>query len=246
MQQEEAKRKKAEKRSIKLRRTNLLKFEDFASVEIDDNPCLVWDNPLSSLDEKKMHLFRTGDSLRTELPFSIVKDTARSNCRRYFLKSPEFRPDSSFTLSVDSACAYDYYGNHNDSLSAQFKILGENLYSKLTLSLENVKGPAFIDLLNSKSGVVRSCPIKDNTIVFNHLKPGTYFLRMVSDDNNNGVWDTGKFSEGIVPEKVTFFPKGVKLRANWEVTEDWNVTSTPLLNQRPSDLPVKKKKDTQK
>ncbi len=246
IQQMEAKRKKAEKRSAKLHRTNILKFEDFATVEIDNLPCLVWENPLSSFDEKKVHLYRTSDSTRSPLPFSIEKDTARGICRRYFLKSPEFHPDSSFTVSVDSACAYDFYGNHNDSLGAQFKILGENLYSKLTLSLENVTGPAFVELLNQKSGVVRTCPVKGNTFVLDHLKPGTYFLRMVFDANGNGVWDTGKYREGIFPEQVAFFPKGVKLRANWEVSEDWDVTAKSILEQRPSGLNSKKKTDNKK
>lgn len=245
-QLEASKRKKAERRSVKLRRTNLLEFEKLSSVEIDQYPSLVWTNPLSSFDETKVHLYKVGDSLRTQLPFTIVKDTARENCRRYFLKSTELQQDSSYVVSVDSACAFDYYGNHNDSLASQFKIMGESLYSKLTVSLSNVQGNAFIDLINSKGNVCRSYPVTGKDIVFKNIKPGTYFLRIVADDNNNGVWDTGKFRDGVFPEKVSFFPKAIKLRANWEVSEDWDVTATPLGEQRPSGLAVKGKKDNKK
>ena len=123
-----------------------------------------------------------------------------------------------------------------------FKMLGEELYGKVTVSLSNVQGNAFIELLNTKEEVVRSCPVKDNVITFEHLNGGTYFARIIMDENQNGVWDTGNFREGILPEKVYYFYKNFKVRANWEVSESWDVLATPLCQQRPSGM-TKRKKD---
>ncbi|MBO7505936.1 MAG: Ig-like domain-containing protein [Paludibacteraceae bacterium] len=242
-QQEEAKLRRALKRNRKVYRTNLLNVARFSTVGITETPSLVWDNPLSSFDESKIHLYWERDTTRTPLTLSVVKDTARDNCRRYFLSSPNFHPDSSYRLVVDSACAYDFYGNHNDSLAISFKMLGESLYGKVTVSLTNVQGNAFIELLNAKDGVVRSCPIKENVITFEHLSTGTYFVRIIMDENQNGVWDTGNYREGILPEKVYYFNKNFKVRANWEVSESWDVTATPLYMQRPSGISSKSKKD---
>lgn len=242
-QQEEARLKRALRRNHKIRRTNLIDFSHFVTVGITESPALVWERPLSSLDEGKIHLYWERDSTRKPLPFSIARDTARDNCRKYVMTSPEFHPDSSYRLVVDSACAYDFYGNHNDSLIMSFKIMGEQQYGKVTVSLSNVQGNAFIELLNLKEDVVRSCPIKENVITFEHLTPGTYFARIIMDENQNGVWDTGNFREGLFPEKVYYFPKNFKVRANWEVSESWDVTDTPICQQRPSGIAAKKKKD---
>ncbi|MCR5498415.1 MAG: Ig-like domain-containing protein [Paludibacteraceae bacterium] len=241
-QQEDARQKRALKHNRKLRRTNLVDFTHFSTVGITEKPALVWERPLASIDERKIHLYRATDSLRTPLPFSLVKDSARDNSRRYLISSPELHPDSSFSLAIDSACAYDFYGNHNDSISLMFKMLGEELYGKVTMSLSNVQGNAFIELLNTKEEVVRSCPVKDNVITFEHLNGGTYFARIIMDENQNGVWDTGNFREGILPEKVYYFYKNFKVRANWEVSESWDVLATPLCQQRPSGM-TKRKKD---
>lgn len=242
-QQEEALRKKALRRNRKVRRTNLLDLAHFSTVGITETPALVWDRPLSSFDEGKIHLCWERDSTRKPLPFSVKKDTARENGRRYYISSPDFHPDSSYKIVIDSACAYDFYGNHNDSLIMSFKILGEQLYGKVTVSLTNVPGNAFLDLLNVRDEVVRSCPIKENVITFEHLNPGTYFVRIIVDENQNGVWDTGNFRQGLFPEKVYYFPKNFKVRANWEVSESWDVTATPIYQQRPSGISAKKKKD---
>lgn len=242
-QQEEAKMKRAMRRSRKLRRTNLLDFARFSTVNINEMPALEWERPLSSIDAGKIHLYNAKDSLRTPLPFTLVKDTARDNCRRYFLASSELHPDSTFALAIDSACAYDFYGNHNDSLSMTFKVLGEQVYGKVIISLSNVQGNAYIELLNVKSEVVRSCPITSNVITFEYLNPSTYFARIVMDKNQNGAWDTGNYREGILPEDVYYFFKSFKVRANWEVSESWDVMATPLYQQRPSGLAKKKKKD---
>ncbi len=240
-QQEEAKQKRALKHNHKLRRTNLIDLVHFSSVGITEKPALVWERPLASIDERKIHLYRATDTLRTPLPFSLVKDSARDNSRRYFISSTELHPDSSFTLAIDSACAYDFYGNHNDSISLMFKMLGEQLYGKVTVSLSNVQGNAFIELLNTKDEVVRSCPVKENVITFEYLNGGTYFVRIIMDENQNGVWDTGNYREGILPEKVYYFYKNFKVRANWEVSESWDVMATPLCQQRPSGISKKKK-----
>lgn len=240
-QQEEARVKKALKRNRKLHRTNLIELSLFSTVNITESPELIWDKPLSSFDERKIHLYYGSDSTRTPLPFKVVKDTARDNCRRYVVTSSEFRPDSSYKILVDSACAYDFYGNHNDSILISFRILGENLYGKVTIELKNVPGNAFIELLNSSGGVVRSLPVKDNVLTFEHLSPATYFARIIMDENHNGVWNTGNYREGILPEKVYYFPKSFKLRANWEISETWDVMALPLDRQRPSDLSSKRK-----
>ena len=48
------------------------------------------------------------------------------------------------------------------------------------------------------------------------MDPDTYRIKFVHDRNNNGKWDTGKYIEGLQPEKVEFVKRDVKVRANWD------------------------------
>lgn len=49
------------------------------------------------------------------------------------------------------------------------------------------------------------------------LAPDTYTFRIIMDENKNGKWDSGDLERQIQPEKIMFFTKGVKVRANWEM-----------------------------
>lgn len=57
---------------------------------------------------------------------------------------------------------------------------------------------------------------------FQNLLPGTYFLRMVFDENNNGKWDPGNYKTRKEPEQIIFYKNSkdqleINIKANWEV-----------------------------
>ena len=54
---------------------------------------------------------------------------------------------------------------------------------------------------------------------FDLLLPKKYLVRIIFDENNNGIWDTGNFLEKRQPEIIKFFDKILELRANWEPFE---------------------------
>jgi hypothetical protein len=56
------------------------------------------------------------------------------------------------------------------------------------------------------------------------------------DENNNGEWDTGDYSDKLQPEKVYYYPYDMELRAFWDVEEVWNVDELPILEQKPKEL----------
>jgi uncharacterized protein (DUF2141 family) len=50
---------------------------------------------------------------------------------------------------------------------------------------------------------------------FTNLETGAYFMRIVTDNNFNGIWDTGDYWQKIQPEPV-FNSNNVSIRANWD------------------------------
>ena len=52
------------------------------------------------------------------------------------------------------------------------------------------------------------------------MKPGDYSVRIIFDENKNGIQDTGNYLENLQPEKVFYYPKPITVRSNWDVQQD--------------------------
>ena len=66
---------------------------------------------------------------------------------------------------------------------------------------------------------------------------------LVIDKNGNGKFDTGNYAEKRQPEDVYYYPKALKLKANWDVEQDWDVFALPLEQQKPRAIVKNKPKD---
>jgi hypothetical protein len=53
-----------------------------------------------------------------------------------------------------------------------------------------------------------------------YLNPGTYNLRVLIDNNLDGVWTVGNFIDDSTPENIYLYPKPTKISANWEISID--------------------------
>ena len=59
--------------------------------------------------------------------------------------------------------------------------------------------------------------IVDTITSFNHIKPGTYGVRLFQDINDDGVWSPGSIAKDINPEPIQLYPNPISLKANWEL-----------------------------
>jgi uncharacterized protein (DUF2141 family) len=208
-------------------------------VEIYNKPVIEWEKPLQSFGKEHLSLTIKKDTLWNDLDFSIEQDTLR-NSRTYSIIA-HFEPEKEYRLQIDSALVTDIYGNHNDEIDTKFRIRPKDEYSNLSMHLKNAPEKAFLQLLDKNDVSVMQVPVTGEKAVFRHVKPGEYFLRLINDRNENGRWDTGNFREGIDPEEVFYYDKVIKLRVNWDVDEDWDVTGVPLLRQRAEGMAAPKK-----
>jgi hypothetical protein len=58
------------------------------------------------------------------------------------------------------------------------------------------------------------------------------------------VWDTGSYKDKRQPEMVYYYPQVLDLKANFDLTQDWDVRALPLDRQKPLEL--KKQKPDEK
>ena len=79
--------------------------------------------------------------------------------------------------------------------------------------------PLVLELLKD-DGVIRRIKATQKTSI-DSLEAGVYSLRVIEDENQNGIWDTGKLIHKRAAEKVWLYPKEINIRDNWDVVIEW-------------------------
>ena len=150
-------------------------------------------------------------------PYEIQVKSAFKEGKKYSLTVPK-ETVSSFYESITKSYRFDFEGDKTEN------------YGTLTITIENPPTPIFwLQMLNESGDVIYSKYGKESQITFNSLKPGKYQLRILVDNNENGIWDTADFANGEFAEDVYILDKKIDIRPLWEIRETWNLaTKTPI------------------
>jgi len=213
-----------------------MKLAKSGTIDVGDSIILEFETPIASIDPRGVHLEVQRDTLWRPVPgftatFRPVNDLTPL---RYWLPL-EMLPDSTYRLKIDSAAVVSAYGHPNDSLVNDLKVRGLEQYANVYFKV-NVQDGAFAELLGSGEKVVRKVPVRNGAFEFINVPPSTYYLRLTIDANGNGKWDTGNYKDHLQPEEVYYYPKKLRLRANWDLDESWNIYQTALDMQKPDDI----------
>lgn len=110
-----------------------------------------------------------------------------------------------------------FFSVENDTIPERIyklPIMEEENYGTLEGEIRGAKGKFIIELLDDKFEVVKSIANK-TAYQFNYLKPATYSIRVIGDENSNGQWDTGDFKTKHLAEPIVFHPDPVKVKKNF-------------------------------
>ena len=165
-----------------------------------------------------------------------VKKKKNSLCNKTLKVLFEKEFGATYKINLDSACIVSMYGKVNDKFFKKFELKKLEQYSNLYITFKENPESAILELMNSSEKVLYKSVLEDGEVSFQDVTPGKYFLRMIIDENRNGKWDTGEFKSGTEPEPIYYFPKEINLPANWDVEQEWDYKSFPILQQRPSEL----------
>jgi len=168
--------------------------------------------PITSIDTTKI-LLKVKDSI--PIDFKATMDSLRNKIDFDFIIEPE----QNYAMELYPGAITDFFGQTNDSTSyrlntssysdygnLKIRVAGEELSYSILAQLTNEQGATVLELSATEQKVFE----------FNYLEPGTYFLRVIFDSNANGKWDTGSFLERRQPEKVSYYPDKIEVRANWD------------------------------
>ena len=206
------------------------------TIDVGDSIILKFDTPIADINPRGVHFDVKRDTLW--IPYSgglpAFKPVNDCDPMRYWLPVTTL-PDSIYRLTIDSAAVTSVYGLHNVGLSKELKVRGLDQYANVYFKV-NVTRDAFVELLASGEKVVRTATVKNGNVELLNVPAGTYYLRLTIDNNGNGKWDTGNYKEHLQPEEVYYYPKKLRLRANWDLDENWDIYQTAIDMQKPEDI----------
>ncbi len=174
--------------------------------------------PLVSADTAFMSLV---DQDTLAVPYRIRLDSLESRVLFDFPKTAE----QSYTLQMLPGAVTDFFGGTNDTLITRWRVGAPTDFGVLKFSLQGaLRFPLIVELTDNRENTVRRLSLSEpQEIEFNWLKPDTYRVRIIFDDNRNGRWDPGNFLGKVQPEEVVYYPAPIEIRANWEKVETFTI-----------------------
>lgn len=245
-EEKEKERKKREKKGLEPEKepTPFLKMNVDApsSFDINKNVVLAFDEPVVRFDTAAIHMQVKVDTLWEDTPFLLRPDSVLP--RTYEILAG-WEPEKEYKLTIDSAAVTGLYGLHTNKSEHTMKVKKLDEYGTLLLNVKNALPGSIVELMDNSGKVLRQQPVtQEGTADFYFLAPNSkYYIRLFEDKNGNGKWDTGKYSEGLQPETVYYFPKVWEMKANFEFEEDWNIHEVPANRQKLDE--IKKQKPEQ-
>ncbi len=206
-----------------------------ASVDYYSFPSYTFAYPVKSIDPKAMHLEYKIDTLWTPVDDYTFTPPEKDKPRSYRLTS-KWVSGGEYRFTLDSLAAESIYGNPTNTMVHTFKVKAIEEYANLLVRTAGINDHAFIELLNESDQPLYKTPVKNGIALFRYVDPGTYYMRLCIDSNENGVWDTGNYGEKRSPEEVYYYPGNISLRANWDVDQAWDVFAVPLAEQKPYEI----------
>ena len=216
-----------------------LKTNASSKFEIYDTIRVLSAFPIDSLNDDMFHLWQKVDTILK--PMAVKLEKKDSMGMEVYIMA-KLLPEASYQLKIDSAACIDIYGICNDSIETTLKLKSKEEYSSLTVKLEAFDSLARIQLLNDKDVVIRELPTTNDGAKFEYLAPTTYYLRLYIDLDGDGKWTTGDWLLKRQPEPIYYFPKKLKLRANWDFEESFDHLAIPRANSKPKALAGKDNK----
>jgi hypothetical protein len=189
----------------------------------------VFETPLKNFDSSKVHFTR--DTTRTPVTgYSWEKDSTMKIVRLNYT----WQEGVKYDIMLEKDFATDTLNQQllkPDTIS--FKTKEKKDYGKLTIRFRNLdltKNPVLLFVQNNE--VKKSFPLTSTTFSQALFPPGEYSLRILTDENKNGVWDPGEFfGKRKQPELVKPVQRTINIKANLDTPFDIDVTAPPAASR---------------
>lgn len=142
--------------------------------------------------------------------------------RKKAIFSTEWKPGEAYVLLIPKDAVADSAGTQlvkNDTL--RFNAKNEKDYGRTILRFKNYDSSKNI-LLQFLIGdeIKFSFPLAGPEFSNTRFLPGEYTVRILQDDNKDGKWTPGNYTEKRQPEKAITLSQKLGIRADWDNERD--------------------------
>jgi len=212
---QEAKKKEKkppEKKPEKKKLTFTTSLDNYRQDLLAKSLTLTFSNKLKEANFNMVKI--TDTSYNTIINAVVIIDTALS---RIVIKN-QWKAADNLRLILNKKAATDTFGNNLEkSDTIKFVVGKEEEYGSLKIRFKNIdlnKNPVIQFLVNDL--IVESKPLTGKDIFFKLFHPGEYDIRVLYDENKNGIWDPGNYKKNLQPETVQKFKNKIPVKANWD------------------------------
>lgn len=138
----------------------------------------------------------------------------------------KFEIGKKYTLTIPKETVSSYFMTLSKTHQFNFEIDKLENFGKFMLRIEEKPTTKFwIQFLDEQGNIKYSAYTSESQLTFGQMKPGKYDLRILVDENENGIWDAADLENLNFAEEVYNFPKTIEIRPLWENRETWNLKS---------------------
>lgn len=186
-----------------------LKFD--GAFEISAN------NPIVGYNVERMSIFNSKDS--TNVPFTPEFKTISNTLKLAF----QLKEETTYKVEILPYAFKDFFDNRNDTLRYTLTTRTYADYGNIRVKLKNApSGNLIVQLTDADAKVIYELQGDREAIFdFKNIDPNKYYLRVIVDRNNNKLYDTGNFLKRIQPERISYFPKELDVRPNWDLEQEF-------------------------
>jgi methionine-rich copper-binding protein CopC len=202
---------------------------------------ITFTKPVTEFNKSRITL--SVDSIK-EQTFTAYVDTQRRNV---VVLNGDWKEDIIYTLRLLKGFAKDSSGTEALPSKYLFHTKRDDDYSKLVVNVPSrYSSKKHILLIKTGQDTVYNQLITDTAISLKRLMPGNYNMRIIVDENENGIWDTGDLLLKKQPEYVIPFKSDVTLKAGWDNTFDFEEKKPDVGKSTKDASPLKRDKGTPK
>ena len=207
---------------------NLMAADNLEGGQLNPNKRLrlTFPTPVVSIDRSKIQLLEDSVAVTN---FQLVNDS--SDFLSYFVQFP-WDKGTEYEMKFGAGAVTGMFDSKSKEFTKAFELASADDYGTLVLKVKvpEANKNYVLQITNEDKKTIAEHVIKrDTTLNFANYRAGKYFVRVVYDNNGNGIWDTGSVSKRVMPEQIYNVPKELSVRAGWDRNENIEIPKEPSI-----------------
>lgn len=195
----------------------IVKPSHTSSLHFHENFSVSGSIPFDTFDLSKMTFI---DKDSTAVSYSTSFDTLNNSLNFEFDKIE----DQNYEITIFPGAFTDFFENINDTLSFKLRTKTYADYGNVRVNLKNATYPVIVQLVDKNGEIKREqISTKQEPIDFKNVVPAELYIRVIFDENGNGIYDPGNFLKGMQPERVSYDSTPMDIRAGWDEVREFTL-----------------------